>query len=317
MASHKNQHFIPRCYLKAWCDPHTPTKQTPYVWQFSNDGEQVRKKSPANIFSETDMYTIENPDGSRNLTLEHGLHELETRFSIIRDRKINRKKPLTREEHIVLCAFVAAMHARTKARREHHAKIWNQVRGQMEQISEKMKTLTPEERQKIRPEPRGIHDRPTISYEKVKEMSEKPLQSWLTAEVKALTPILSKIDLLLLETSDATGFITSDNPCVWFDPEAYKRPPFYQTPALMYETIEITLPLSPQYILLFNRKGHNGHLRINNNALNEFNRRIRFHVHEYFIVNSNVKKEIWFDPGVEPDDSWRKKHQEGESLQEE
>src|ERR1051325_183217 len=206
MASHKNQHYIPRCYLKAWCDPHTPTKQAPYVWQFSSDGQQVRKKSPDNIFSETDMYTIENPDGSRNLTLEHGLHELETRFSTIRDRKIKRKKPLTPEEHIILCAFVAAMHARTKARREHHAKIWNQVRGQMEQVSERMKTLTPEERQKIRPEPRGIYDRPTISYEKVKEMSEKPLQSWLNAEVRALTPMLSKIDLLLLETPDATGF---------------------------------------------------------------------------------------------------------------
>ena len=36
------------------------------------------------------------------------------------------------------------------------------------------------------------------------------------------------------------------------------------------------------------------------------NRRTRFSAYEYFIVNSNTKKDIWFDPGIEPEDSWEK-----------
>lgn len=307
MASHKNQHFIPRCYLKAWCDPHTPTEQTPYVWQFSKDGAQVRKKSPNNIFSETDMYTVRSTDGSRDLTLEKGLQELETRFSIVRDRAIMRK-PLTPEDHFVLCAFTAAMHARTKARREHHSKIWNQVLQQRERLAAKVKTLTPEQRRRIRPEPKGVHGSIRIPPEKVDEWAKRPLQSWLSAEVGTLAPILSTIDLVLFETDDATGFITSDSPCVWFDPEACKRTPFYQTPALMYDTIEITLPLSPRQMLLFNRKRRNGRVSLGESSVDELNRRTRFFAHEYFVVNSDITKGIWFDRGVEPSDSWRNRN---------
>jgi hypothetical protein len=303
MASHKNQHFIPRCYLKAWCDPHTPTEQTPYVWQFSKDGAQVRKKSPNNIFSETDMYTVRSTDGSRDLTLEKGLQELETRFSIVRDRATKRE-PSTPEDHFVLCAFTAAMHARTKVRREHHSKIWNQVLEQRERLAAKVNNLTPEQRRRIRPEPKAAHGSIRIPSEKVDEWATRPLQSWLSAEVGTLAPILSTIDLVLFETDDATGFITSDNPCVWFDPEACKRTPFYQTPALMYDTIEITLPLSPRQMLLFNRKGRTGRARLGESSVDELNRRTRFFAHEYFIVNSDTKKGIWFDRGVEPSDSW-------------
>lgn len=238
MARHKNQHFIPRCYLKAWCDPDTPTNQTPYVWQFSKDGAQCRKKSPKNIFNETDMYTVRNTDGSRDLTLEEGLQELETRFTIVRGT-VTERKPLTPEDHFLLCAFTAAMHARTKARREHHSKIWNQVLQQRARLDAKVKDLTPEQRRRMRPEPKGIHGSIRIPPEKIDEWAKRPLQSWLNAELGTLAPILSTLDLVVFETTDATGFITSDNPCVWLDPEACKRTPFYQTPALMYETIEI------------------------------------------------------------------------------
>lgn len=82
MASHKNQHFIPRYYLKAWCDLLTPSKQTPYVWQFSKDGTQAKKKSPENIFYEKDIYTITEDNGSRNLVFENNLSKLENQFSL-------------------------------------------------------------------------------------------------------------------------------------------------------------------------------------------------------------------------------------------
>lgn len=268
----------------------------------------MRKKSPNNIFTEKDMYTIQNKDGSRNLKLEKGLSELETRFSTIRDQKFKRRVSLTNEELFVLCAFVAAMHARTKARREHHAAIWNRVLGQRNRLAEKISKMSAEERKKIRPEPRGLLPRVTIPPDKIEQWAKTPLQSWLMAEVTTLTPILSQLDLLLLETGDQTGFITSDNPCVWFDPKWHTRPPFYQSPSLMYETIEITFPLSPQFMLLFNRKGSRGHIRVGQKALDEFNKRTRFLAHEHFIVNSNVKRAEWFDAGVEPEDSWEKQH---------
>jgi len=48
MSKHKKQHFIPRCYLKPWCDPLCSSRDEPYVWVLSKDGADCRKKSPEN-----------------------------------------------------------------------------------------------------------------------------------------------------------------------------------------------------------------------------------------------------------------------------
>ncbi len=38
MAKYKKQHYIPKCYLKAWCDP-----DTPYIWTFQIAPENLEK----------------------------------------------------------------------------------------------------------------------------------------------------------------------------------------------------------------------------------------------------------------------------------
>src|SRR5713101_5619201 len=70
---------------------------------------------------------------------------------------------------------------------------------------------------------------------------------------------LCKLDFAVLSTTDDIGFITSDHPCVWHDPEGYKRPPMYQSPGLIYETIQITLPISPEQCIFLNRQGITPH----------------------------------------------------------
>jgi predicted CoA-binding protein len=145
-----------------------------------------------------------------------------------------------------------------------------------------------------------------LNYEQVKAISETPLQEMLLPMIRVSTPLLLKLDLSILSTTDVLGFITSDNPCVWFDSEAYKRPPFYRGPALMYETIEITLPVSPRQSICLNRKGIKDYLAIPGLIVDEINRRTRFLAERFFVARKNQKKEIWFDPGVEPEDSWEK-----------
>lgn len=114
--------------------------------------------------------------------------------------------------------------------------------------------------------------------------------------------------MAIIGTTVEPGFITSDSPCVWFDPEANKRPPFYQTVGLGYKTVEVTLPISPkQAILLSWNEKNKGYMELNyEKNIDELNRITRFHCDEHFIVNKNIKKGIWFDPGIEPDDSWEK-----------
>src|SRR5215208_6696699 len=100
---HKRQHYVPRSYLEAWCDPDCPPKQRPYVWRFSKGGGQVRKKSPEKIFRQTDIYTIRAEEGQRDLTIEMNLSRLEGEFTKLRRNKLDKHLPLTSNERLYLC----------------------------------------------------------------------------------------------------------------------------------------------------------------------------------------------------------------------
>jgi hypothetical protein len=310
MSKHKKQHYIPRCYLKPWCDPSTPQHKTPYVWVFSKDGSEARKKAPENIFYETEMYTIEGTAGSRNLVLENGLTQLEQGFATIRTHRLNSHQPLDAMQHLTVCAFIAAMEGRTKANREFVRQQWDRPLKVMEHLMEWAKTATPEQKRSSALLSSRSSSRYSFSYADVKALVETPLQKMLIPFITASTPLLCKLDFAILYTMDTIGFITSDDPCVWFDSKAYKRPPLYRSPALMYETIEITLPISPRQCFFLNRKGLKGYVFIDSFVdsllVDEINRRTRFSANEFFVVKKNQKRESWFDPGVEPEDSWEK-----------
>ena len=301
MTDRKKQHYIPQSYLKAWCDPLTPSHQTPYVWQFSKDGDEVRKKAPKTIFYENDMYTVIDPDGNRNLVIESNLGLLEGQFVEIR-KKLNQKQKLETHERLTLCHFVAAMDGRTKARREHTARTWGRLEEMIYKMREASKNFTPEQRkqaQKIADsfkEEHGENDS-SLSEDEVRQIAAQPMQTMLPSFIVELTPLLFKMDLVIVETDDPVGFITSDNPCVWIDSESHKRPKGFQSPGLMYDSTEIRFPLSPKQMLIFTNKFHilnNRYVSIDEEFLNDANRVTRFYSHEFFIVNSNSKKDHWF-----------------------
>jgi len=114
-----------------------------------------------------------------------------------------------------------------------------------------------------------------------------------------MTTILLGMDAGLLVTDDAVGFITSDAPIVAFDPEAYLRPWPHNGTGLMWPKIEVTCPLSPNHLLLFNRQGLTARLPCPPTLLDEVNRRTRFHAREHYVVRSNSRREQWFKV-VEP-----------------
>src|SRR5947207_3137056 len=116
---HKKQHWVPQSYLAAWCDPDVPDGQEPYVWYFPREGGPGKRKAPKNLFAETDMYIITREDGSRDLRLERGLAGLESDFAALRRGTLAVGREPSPEERFILCAFIAAAQARTRAQRDH------------------------------------------------------------------------------------------------------------------------------------------------------------------------------------------------------
>ena len=96
-----------------------------------------------------------------------------------------------------------------------------------------------------------------------------------------------------LFTVDPLGFVTTDTPCTWFDPEAYKLQPIFQSPALGSATIEVTLPISPrQCLVMTHRSDFHGYIDVGQHVVDEVNRRHIAHCDESFISHSEATRPI-------------------------
>ncbi|MDE2719285.1 DUF4238 domain-containing protein [Candidatus Palauibacter polyketidifaciens] len=310
---HKKQHWVPRSYLAAWCDPATPEGQTPYVWRFAKDGKSSKRKAPKNIFHETDLYTISLDDGRRELAVEQGLAELESEFVRIRNDVLATAKSLEGRDHMLLCAYVAAMQARSLPHLNHWKKQFQGALARMDEMRKSMRARPPEERAARRAYP-PASSTTSASYEDFKTSVEGPVAQWVVFAIETQLPWLIQMRLRVLTTDDDVGFITSDRPCVWFDPEAYRLPWHLRSPGLAVSTIEITLPISPtQMLLLTHGTEGGGHVPVPRWQVDELNRRTRFHADEYFVVNRNETKRVWFKSGRPLRNAWRQ-HRRSKTL---
>lgn len=325
--AHKAQHYVAKGYTRAWCDPGKADHEEPYVWIFDRDGPTAempgKRKAPVNIFSEPEMYTItpaNDPQG-RDLSLEHGLQRIENDFCAVRRDFIEPARPIGERERAILLAFAACSQFRTPGFREHTRSQWQPVLDLGREVEEQMRTATLE--QKARASRLGSSDRKnSMTMEQVQQIVDKPLQTVLASHVRTTVPLLqSMTNLTILCTEKTPGFITSDEPVVWFDPEAYKRPPMYQGPALMYETIEITMPISPTRMMFLGRRNTSWPEYMNLDArdlderlLNDLNRRTCRYAREKIVVSRNEFRPIWCENGEPPPDAWRAPDEDDENA---
>jgi hypothetical protein len=142
MSKPKNQHIIPQCYLKQFVDPNTPASQEPYVWIFDRGSRRGKKKAPKNILTETDLYTFNGRDGAKNYALERNLSQIESDYASVFEKKISRKVPLAPSDHLVLCAFVAAMLQRTIKQKENIESVFDRLIATTEKMEQATGILT-------------------------------------------------------------------------------------------------------------------------------------------------------------------------------
>lgn len=274
MSEPKNQHIIPQCYLKQFVDLNTPSGQEPYVWIFERDNKRGKKKAPKNILAETDFYTLKVESGGKDYTIEKTLSQIEGEYASVFERKIKHKLPLDNYEHIVLCAFAAAMLQRTLKQKENIEGFLDQVISMTEEM-EKAHGVPPKKSLELKREKEDAH--------KISVMQMIP----------HITKILMRMNLALLCSSRRGSFITSDSPCYLFNSRLqFQR--FYR-PDLGQRYVEVNMPLSPEISLCFSWVNNlRGYLGIDTDRVHEFNRMTFGHSHQYFIANSPRIKRRWF-----------------------
>jgi len=292
--------------MAAWCDPATPAGQEPFVWVFPAAGGEAKKRAPKKLFREADMYTrkivIPGVLDARDLHLEAGLSHLEDAFGRTRRDFIDPRKPIPTAPALKLLALVAAQQWRTPSARRHLSKSWGGVLERMDELQASYDRMAPDQKKSFNKGTRYLGgDGPKMDHDQVRRLTEQPLQETLASHVRVLTPLLAKLRMAILCTEASPGFITSDNPCVWFDPMAHKRPLMHQSPALMYRTLEITMPLTPHSMLLLSWRGPTGYADVPSLAVAELNRRTRAYADESFISQSGDADPWWYERG---DPSW-------------
>lgn len=292
----KKQHVIPNCYLKAWCDPRTPPGRHSFIWRISKHGTQRKRKSPEKSFTASERYTIRLPNGKRNLALEDTLAGIEDRFVLVLKR-VRRQQRLNPVDRAGLCIFATGMLTRTTAFGEH----WNK---QLQELHDKVVALE-----------KAHNAEPTTSTQTA-ELLEHAQQHVIVMSLPTVTPLLFQMPMTILVTNDELGFITSDNPCVLFNPKWYKLPPFFRSPGLAQTDIEITLPLTPQHVLLISHRTYPLYQRVGQRVVDELNRRSRFFCTEEFVSWKGETRPYWFDPGKEPEDTWEKSEEGNRALAE-
>ncbi len=195
------------------------------------------------------------------------------------------------------------MYSRTLASGERWKPFWNDVANQTADIMRKMtewrEKATPEQLESYIPA-MPPKDSTIITYDEIKGIADEPLTSLISTQLEILTSLFLKLDLAIIETTTSPGFITSDDPCVWFDPQLPNYPRLAGC-ALVSPTIEIHLPISPSQCIFLNRRGDKGYINLSkfgpiaeSTIVTEANWRTRTRSNQYFIVNKKIILEKWF-----------------------
>ena len=126
-----------------------------------------------------------------------------------------------------------------------------------------------------------------------------PLQELTFPMIAAQLSVFAQVNIkvgILYHDFDI-GFVTSDTPCVWFDPEAAKAPlPFQGAVGLGSRTVEVTLPITPKQALILSHHDHlEGYVPLSDVALiHEMNRRIIAHCDKEFVSSRPNTHPWWF-----------------------
>ena len=276
MGNPKKQHFISQCYLKQFADPNQSGKD-PRIWIFSKDGTKKELKKVEKAFVNRHIYSLKSKgsDTHYDYSIEISLSELENKYAIIFENKIAKRKPLTDEEHIYLCLFVAAMMLRTEGKKENLEKNLEQII----EITERMEKA---------------YNLPAKKSGELKEYKKDVHKLSLASLLPDITEMLVQMNLSFLcaRKRSKTKFITSDEPCNLFNPDLqWQRLYGY---GLGQKRIQLTIPLSIDVAACFCWFDLRGYVYLTDKRVQDHNRMIRGMSHNYFVASSPKLKRLWF-----------------------
>ncbi|MBM3208928.1 DUF4238 domain-containing protein [Candidatus Shapirobacteria bacterium] len=267
------QHYVPQCYLRAFATKESINNKEPLIWIFPKAERKGRLDKIKNVLFAKDLYTLDI-GGKKDYSIETSLANVEAEYTKVYREKIEKRLPLSKREHMVLCVFITALMQRTLRHKD-------SVEGFLSEVIEKMEKLD---------EAHNTHSKIVDDYKKLKANSHK---LGIFKILPDLADVLIKMNLAFMCTDETRpGYITCDDPCIMFNPDLqWQR--FYGY-GLAQKSIELTITLSPTTMAVFSWQNLRGYIKTTSSRVQDHNRMVRHHAYKYFLLNEPRTNFIWF-----------------------
>lgn len=228
MQQTKRHHFVPKAYLKAFCDG----RGRLLVYRKDGPAEPLHVTPDATQFRRY-YYSQQVPEGGQdNNTLEAFFSTIESDWPETVARLHRREDVNDRLESIF--GFIALQRARVPASRDlAEASLARTVKDALKRAQAKGQ---------LPPTPPGLES--LVDDVQVSIDPQKSILAMVSV-IQGMAPLFSSIGLVAVHNATSRPFLTSDNPVLWFDPLlpfAEQRP---YTIDMNGGAILLVLPVSP------------------------------------------------------------------------
>ena len=276
----KGQHYIPRAaYLEHFADK-SQGKSVLWVYQVENgklDISSERAIPPDKLCKETYMY--EGPHLPVNI-IEHLLERIESAYSSVFSRKIEKKEPLDQEDKKIVSLFISSLESRVPEMRRN-------IQGFVSRMEEMAGMIETHHTGKWSPARAS-------AYEKMKSMAFPELvamASFINRWRFSNFHFLFNDDFY--DSANGGFFIISDRPVTLYDFTSMNE--FWGLVPIS-EDLEVLVPLTPRIVLFINNRGLDGYGTIGPNFIKEVNNRVAIYSTGRIIsphrLNDNIVKDI-------------------------
>ncbi|MFK3797133.1 DUF4238 domain-containing protein [Pseudomonas sp. NPDC088444] len=231
----KRHHFVPKAYLKAFCDEngrlHVYRKDAP---------QRALRLQPDSTQFQTYYYSQPMPDGGQdNNTLENVFAAIETDWPATVNALHRRENINQRLQN--LFEFMSLQRVRVPAARDMAEAVNAQI------VKSTLNMLYDAGKLPPLPGGRALLEAVEVSIDPHRSIHAMPFM------VQGMAELFNVIGLGALHNLTPIPFLTSDNPVIWFDPSKKFAEQLPYTVDLQHGDIQFLFPISPKLMIVGTR----------------------------------------------------------------
>jgi hypothetical protein len=280
-----DQHYIPRGYLRGFCDARTPTGQEPWLWICELRQGLVKRRAPKNVAKRPDYYSVTRDAGEVDHVAERLLSRIESNGIPILSRIREGNFALTDEERQHLALFIGFLITRTPSFRD----FMERVAGKGGESIIRVMARHPEYFRRTGREAVGrnmsdeqIEDARLRGLEPERHFIVRGTPDFSLGQALALAPAPAGEILLMqwqfLIAGGLEHFVTGDAPVTWQNS--------HRAAGLRMRGTRLSFPISPQICLLGTHTEPGGVRDIGADEVRDLNRERVRHADRHIFADS-------------------------------